>query len=158
MTITFEGPAIFVADMQAARAFYEGLLGQEVLADFGANVPFKSGFSLWLADHAMGVIYSGARQAREKQGQDNFEMYFEAQDLDAVWERVEKKWPDIIQPVHEAPWGQRGFRVRDPDGHIVEVGEPLPVMVNRFTGDGLTPEQIAERSGMPLEMVKGMLE
>lgn len=90
MTITFEGPAIFVADMQAARAFYEGLLGQEVLADFGANVPFKSGFSLWLADHAMGVIYSGARQAREKQGQDNFEMYFEAQDLDAVWERVEK--------------------------------------------------------------------
>ena len=158
MTITFEGPAIFVADVKASRAFYEDLLGQEVLADFGPNVPFKSGFSIWQADHAMGVIHSGRRKPRESQGQDNFEMYFEAPDLDAAWARIKKADVRILQPVHEAPWGQRGFRMLDPDGHIVELAEPLPVMVKRFTDDGLTPEQIAERSGMPVEMVRAMLE
>lgn len=158
MTITFEGPAIFVADIRASRTFYEDLLDQEVLADFGANVPFKSGFSLWQADAAVGVIYSDTQKARDSQGQDNFEMYFEASDLDTAWTRVKKAGVRIIQPVREAPWGQRGFRLYDPDGHIVEIGEPLAVMVRRFTDDGMTPEQIAERSSMPLEMVRGMLK
>ncbi len=158
MTITFEGPAIFVADIRASRTFYEDLLDQEVLADFGANVPFKSGFSLWEAEAAVDVIHSGTRKPQESQGQNNFEMYFEASDLDAVWARIKKAGVRIIQPVKEAPWGQRGFRLYDPDGHIVEIGEPLAAMVRRFTDDGMTPEQIAERSSMPLEMVQGMLK
>ena len=30
----------------------------------------------------------------------------------------------IVHPIRTEPWGQRVFRLLDPDGHIVEVGEP----------------------------------
>jgi uncharacterized glyoxalase superfamily protein PhnB len=32
---------------------------------------------------------------------------------------------DLIHPIVEQAWGQRVFRFYDPDGHAVEVGEPL---------------------------------
>ena len=158
MPITFEGPAIFVSDMQASRAFYEGLLEQEVLADFGANVPFKSGFSLWEAQYAVGVIYKGKREAPAQLGQDNVEYYFESPALDAVWAKVEQGWTDVIHPIEEAPWGQRGFRVHDPDGHVVEVGEPLTVLVKRLVGQGLNFQEISERTTIPVEMVAALSE
>lgn len=158
MHITFEGPAIMVTDMQASRAFYEGLLGQEILADFGENIPFKSGFSIWQADHASEVIFSGRQPRPAQLAQDNFELYFECTELDALWERITDTWDDIIHPILTAPWGQRGFRLRDPDGHIVEVGEPLPILVQRLLKEGLTPEQIAERTSIPVEMVTAMAE
>ena len=158
MPITFEGPAIMVADIKRSRAFYEELLHQEVLADFGQNVPFKSGFSLWQADHAIGVIYDGKRTPPARLGQDNVEFYFESPDLDETWTRITAAWNDVIHPIVEAPWGQRGFRLRDPDGHIVEIGEPLPVLINRLLGQGLTPEQVAERTSVPVEMVRQMSE
>ena len=156
MPITFEGPAIFVSDMQASRAFYEDLLEQEVLADFGANVPFKSGFSLWEARHAVDVIYQGRRKAPQTLGRDNVEYYFETPDLDAVWAKVEREWKAIIHPIAEAPWGQRGFRVHDPDGHVVEVGEPLTVLVRRLAGQGLSFEEISGRTSIPVEMVAAL--
>ncbi|MDD3311239.1 VOC family protein [Pseudodesulfovibrio sp.] len=158
MTIKFEGPAIMVADMQAARAFYEGLLGQEVLADFGANVPFKSGFSLWEADHALGVIYKDGRRPPAPLGRDNVEFYFESTDLDAAWARVSAGRADVIHPIEEAPWGQRCFRVHDPDGHIVEVGEPLPTLIKRLHSQGLTAEAISARTSVPIPMVEAMLQ
>jgi len=158
MTITFEGPAIMVADMQAARAFYEDLLGQEVLADFGANVPFKSGFSLWEAGHALNVIYKDGRRPPAPLGQDNVEFYFESPDLDAAWAKVSADWEDVIHPIEEAPWGQRCFRVHDPDGHIVEVGEPLSALIKRLHGQGMTAEAISERTTVPLPMVEAMLQ
>jgi len=156
MPITFEGPAIFVSDMQASRAFYEHLLEQEVLADFGPNIPFKSGFSLWEAKHAVNVIYKGRRQAPQTLGMDNVEYYFESPDLDAVWARVEREWKDVIHPIEEAPWGQRGFRVHDPDGHVVEVGEPLTMLVKRLVGQGLSHEEISARTSIPVEMVAAL--
>ncbi len=156
MPITFEGPAIMVSDIARSRAFYEGLLNQEVLADFGENVPFKSGFSIWQVDHATGVIFSGSKSRPTKLEQNNFELYFESAELDEAWAKIDANWDDIIHPIHTAPWGQRGFRLRDPDGHIVEIGEPLPVLVNRLLGEGLTPEEVSKRTSVPIEMVKAM--
>lgn len=153
MTITFEGPAILVADIDISRSFYTEIMGQEVLADHGPHVALKGGFSIWQAAHAIGVVYKGKRTPPNTLGQDNFELYFESPNLDEAWERVEKGCKTIIQPIEEAPWGQRGFRVHDPDGHIVEVGEPLPVLINRLLADGLTPEEVSERTSIPLEFI-----
>lgn len=46
------------------------------------------------------------------------------------------------------------FRVADPDGHLVEVGEPMPRVVARFAAEGLSVEVIAERTSMPVEIVR----
>jgi len=158
MKISFEGPAIFVEDIQQSRSFYEELLKQEVLADFGENIPFKSGFSLWKSSHATEVVFSGRQTPPAALAQNNFEMYFECAELDTIWTKVEAEWNDIIHPIHEAPWGQRGFRLRDPDGHIVEIGEPLATLFTRLLDEGMTTEEVAQRVGVPVEMVKGMTE
>lgn len=157
MEIKFEGPAILVKDMEKSRAFYEGLLKQEVLADFGKEmIPFKSGFSIWKDDHATGIIFDGKQQTPTQLANDNFEMYFETEGLDDVWEDIEARCADIIHPIREAPWGQRGFRLRDPDGYVVEVSESLKALFMRLLDMGMTPEKVAERVGVPLEMVSGM--
>jgi catechol 2,3-dioxygenase-like lactoylglutathione lyase family enzyme len=156
MTITFEGPALLVKDINASRAFYETVLEQAVLADHGRHVAFTGGFSIWQADYAIEVIHKGGRPCPARLGQDNFELYFESPDLDADFARVSTLWQAIIHPVETAPWGQRGFRLHDPDGHVVEVGEPLPVLVRRLMAEGLTPDEISERTSIPREAVVAM--
>jgi catechol 2,3-dioxygenase-like lactoylglutathione lyase family enzyme len=156
MTMTFEGPALLVADIDASRAFYEDILGQNVLADHGPHVAFASGFSIWQADHATEVIYSGARPRPATLGQGNLEMYFESETLDQDFARVNARWQEIIHPVQPAPWGQRGFRLHDPDGHVVEVGEPLPLLVRRLLAEGLTVAEISASTSIPVEAVAAM--
>jgi catechol 2,3-dioxygenase-like lactoylglutathione lyase family enzyme len=156
MTMTFSGPALLVADIAVSRAFYEDVLGQAVLADHGPHVAFAAGFSLWQADHATGVIYGGTRQRPAMLGTGNLELYFESEALDADHDRVSGLWKDIIHPVQEAPWGQRGFRLHDPDGHVVEVAEPLPMLVRRLLADGLSVEEISARTSIPAEAVAAM--
>jgi uncharacterized Zn finger protein len=87
-------------------------------------------------------------------GQDNFELYFETEDLDAIWTRLSNASVEVVHPVHEQPWGQRVIRVYDPDGHIVEVGEPMPLVIARFLAQGMAAEEVAERTLMPLEVVQ----
>lgn len=81
---------------------------------------------------------------------------FETECLDDVWKDIEARCADIIHPIREAPWGQRGFRLRDPDGYVVEVSKSLKVLFMRLLDMGMMPEKVAERVGVPLEMVNGM--
>ncbi len=55
-------------------------------------------------------------------GRDNLVLYFESDDLDAAFALVASKAP-IIHPIKIQDWGGRVFRIYDPDGHIVEIGE-----------------------------------
>jgi hypothetical protein len=91
-------------------------------------------------------------------GRKNFELYFEAVDLDAVWSRLTDAGVTMVHPIREHPWGQNVFRVYDPDGHIVEVGEPMPVVIQQFLAQGMTPEAVAERTSMLLEIVRQIVE
>jgi catechol 2,3-dioxygenase-like lactoylglutathione lyase family enzyme len=156
MTIRFEGPAVLVADIDASRAFYADILAQEVLADHGPHVAFAGGFSIWQADHAITIIHPGTAKPPARLGHDNFELYFESHDLDGDFQRVAAHWEALIHPIEEAPWGQRAFRLHDPDGHVVEVGEPLTVLVRRLMDQGLTATQISERTSIPADAVAAM--
>lgn len=157
MNITFEGPAVFVADIKRARNFYEEMLGQEMLADHGPHVVFKGGFSLWQTDSATEVIYGQAATLKGPLDAKNFELYFETENITAEWERVRKEC-EVINELAPAPWLQRCFRILDPDGHIVEIAEPLPQVINRLHAEGMSAEEINEKTGFPLEYVQYVLE
>jgi hypothetical protein len=45
----------------------------------------------------------------------------------------------------EHSWGQRAVRFRDPDGHIIEVGEDMCMVVYRFLDSGMTVAETAVR-------------
>jgi catechol 2,3-dioxygenase-like lactoylglutathione lyase family enzyme len=158
MTIQYQTAVLFVQDIEASRNFYENLLGQEVEMDFGPNVSFKGGFAIWQIEHAAQMIFERPVNGEGQLGRKNFELYFEAADLDAVWKRLTAAGVATVHPLREHPWGQCVFLVYDLDGHIVEIGEPMPVVIQRFLGQGMTPEAVAERTSMPLEIVRQIAE
>lgn len=156
MNIQFQSAVIFVKDIQKSRQFYEGVLGQTVMIDHGPNVGFEGGFALWEASHAHQII--GKQTDGSKLGQNNLELYFESAELDAVITMLTEAKSSFVHDVHEQPWGQRVLRVYDPDEHIVEVGEPMPVVIMRFAGQGMNAIEIAERTSMPIEIVTQILQ
>lgn len=156
MDIKLVSAVIFVKDIKASRRFYEEVLGQKVLMDHGPNVGFEGGFALWQRDHASQIIFN--RTIEEPSAPCNHaELYFETARLDDVRTRLESAGVEWIHPLIEQPWGQRVIRFYDPDGHILELGEPMPVVILRYFASGLTAEEIAQRTFMPLELVKQII-
>ncbi len=126
------------------------------MADFGRNIGFEGGLSLWEKEYALSVIF----EEKAKQiavGANNSEIYFECSDIEAFFERLTKGQVRVIHPVMEHPWGQRAFRVYDPDNHILEFAEPMSEVVLRLHHEGLGVEAIAAKSMMPPEFIKNIL-
>lgn len=72
------------------------------------------------------------------------EIVFEEQDFDGFLNKL-KKYPDIeyLGEVIEHSWGQRVIRFYDLDGHIVEVGEDMKMVLKRFLASSVTMEEIS---------------
>jgi hypothetical protein len=64
----------------------------------------------------------------------------------------------LIHGPREQPWGQRVVRLYDPDGHIVEVGETMEAVAKRFLGKGLSAEETAGRTSIPVEFVRACMD
>ncbi len=131
---------ISVADINAARKFYEDLFGLEVFQDYGKNVAFTCGLALqqdfeWLVGLSKDNILTKSN---------NIEICFEEQDFDGFLDKL-KKYPNIeyLGDLIEHSWGQRVIRFYDLDGHIIEVGEDMKMVVNRFLISGMTMEEVS---------------
>jgi predicted enzyme related to lactoylglutathione lyase len=153
MDIQFSSTVLFVKDIEASRKFYEGLLGQKVLIDHGVTLGFEKGFSLWHTEHAFPILFDASSGQEDKLGSECFELYFETEDLEAAWDKISVAGVEIMHPMSEQPWGQRVFRIFDPDGNIIEIGEPLPQVVIRLLSQGMIEEEIAEHLEISLEAV-----
>ncbi len=131
---------ISVADINAAKKFYEDLFGLEVFQDYGKNVAFTCGLALqqdfdWLVGLSKDNILTKSN---------NIEICFEEQDFDGFLDKL-KKYPNIeyLGDLIEHSWGQRVIRFYDLDGHIIEVGEDMKMVVNRFLISGMTMEEVS---------------
>lgn len=50
----------------------------------------------------------------------------------------------IVQDVTNIhSWGQRVIRFYDLDGHIIEVGESMKMVIKRFLASGMTMEEVS---------------
>jgi uncharacterized glyoxalase superfamily protein PhnB len=153
MEIKFVGPAIFVKDIKAACRFYTQVLGQKINVDFGVNVGFVGGLALWQRDYATQVIFKRPT-AEDEPHHDHAELYFETDQLDEVYKRLEEKGVEFIQPLGEQPWGARATCFYDFDGHIVELAEPMSTTIARMLAQGMTVEAVVQKTAMPLEIVQ----
>jgi len=115
----FCGGLLAVTDLERSKAFYKKYLNQDVIIDYGANVTLTGGFSLQTLESWRGFI--GGLDVNFK-GNDA-ELFFEADDYDAFLLSIDGL--KLVHPAVEHPWGQRGVRCYDPDGHIIEVGETI---------------------------------
>ena len=89
------------------------------------------GFFLFEGDFA---IHDGAALTRTIFGPDalpepgafgrrNLLLYFKDDDIEAAFARLKDRVA-LIHPLEAQAWGQRVFRFHDPDGHVIEIGEP----------------------------------
>ena len=139
---------ISVADINAARKFYEDLFGLEVFQDYGRNIAFTCGLALqqdfdWLVN---------LPKERVLKKSNNAEIVFEEQEFDGFLNKL-KKYPDIeyLGEVIEHSWGQRVIRFYDLDGHIIEVGEDMKMVIKRFLASGMNMEEIAVKMDASVE-------
>lgn len=154
--LKFNAPLIVVDDMARSRHFYEQLLGQKVKFDFGPNVQFDN-FSIHLKSHFQSLLGAEAQYpvtAKAHWG----ELYFEADEIEPIYQRLNGEGIEFIHPICEQPWGQRVMRFYDPDGHVIEIGETMEAAVQRLYGQGLSNDLIMERTGMPRGFVEGAIQ
>ncbi len=158
MDVRYISAVLFVRDMAVSRRFYEGIFGQQVDTDFGKNVGYASGLALWEAGVAHEIIYDREFTDSAPLGRQNFEVYFESDDIEVAWQELQAAGATVIQPLYEQPWGQRTLRIADPDGHIVDVGEPMVLAIKRLAAQGLDPAAIKAKTMMPMPVIKDILQ
>ncbi|QIB68216.1 glyoxalase [Aminipila butyrica] len=150
----YQGVCIAVKDVNLAKKFYQDLFGLAVFQDYGINVSF-GGLSLqqkfdWLL---------GIPKERVLKESHNMELYFEEDDFDAFIAKLEQR-DDIRylgEGVKEAGWGQRSIRFYDLDGHIIEVGEDMQMVVKRFLDSGMSLEETSKRMDVSVSDLEALL-
>ena len=147
------GVLIAVSDMENSRRFYHDVLGLKVLEDFGANVTLEGGIFLQTLDTWKMFIHTDQILLPNHAG----ELYFEEEDIERFCKRLASLDVRYVHPLFEHRWGQRVVRFYDPDGHVIEVGERLDVVVRRFFEGGLSVIETAERMDVPIGMVLSTL-
>lgn len=149
----YAGTLIAVKDMEISKRFYHDVLGLDVAADFGANVMLDGGIFLQTLDTWEQFIRTDNVILQNNAG----EMYFVEEDIDAFSEHLRSFEINYVHELLEHPWGQRVVRFYDPDGHIIEVGEMIKAVIERFLKSGMTLEEVAERMDVPVEYVRNVI-
>ena len=149
----FVCPLLVVKDIAASVRFYQELFGLAVAYDFGENVSFVNGPALQsLASFAKITEISDDTVFCRPH---NMELYFEEEEFDAFAARLAaRKNIRYLHDVIEHPWGQRVVRFYDPNFHIIEVGEPMDVVIRRCLTGGMNVAETAAKTQHPLEMVR----
>jgi catechol 2,3-dioxygenase-like lactoylglutathione lyase family enzyme len=150
----YQGVCIAVRDIARSRKFYQDLFGLEVFQDYGINISF-GGLSLqqdfdWLLNIPKDKILNEPH---------NMELYFEADDFDGFVAKLERRG-DIRylgDGVKEAAWGQRTIRFYDLDGHIIEVGENMKMVVRRFLDAGMSMAETSKRMDVSISDLEKLL-
>ena len=150
----FHSSVIFVTDIEKSKDFYIRLLNQKIEHDFGKNVIFKDGITIWeiRPKHIIN------QQLKTKNDSNRFELYFETERLDDTFKKLNRNKVEFLHEIHEEPWGQRTMRFFDPDKHLIEMGEPLHIFVNNLNKQGLSTEQISRKSGIPIDTVISLIK
>lgn len=144
-----------VSNVNLSRKFYENLFGLELYQDYGINISFTCGLALqqdfaWLVNLPKDKVLKDSN---------NIEICFEEEAFDDFLEKI-AKYPDIkyLGDVIEHSWGQRVIRFYDPDRHIIEVGESMKMVINRFLTSGLDMEEISIKMNASIEDLEKLLK
>jgi predicted enzyme related to lactoylglutathione lyase len=113
---------ILVKDIKASKDYYQGTLGLEILSDWESMIIFKDRFAIHQSSLLQPQANIKSELKKGSQGCGNVVIYFEVDNIKDEYERLLRKGVKIIHGIISLPW-QKIFRCKDPDGHIIEIGE-----------------------------------
>ncbi|WP_455682564.1 VOC family protein [Thomasclavelia sp.] len=152
----YKGAMLVVKDIEKSKEFYTKILQVRIISDLGVNVTFTGGLSLQ-TEESWSQFTDCKKNFFVYQG-NVAEFYFEEENFDAFIERIENQNVDVLEGVITMPWGQKIIRFYDPDNHIIEVGEDLAVMIKRLYKDGMSIDQLVEKTYMKKGIIERMLK
>jgi len=150
----YQGVCIAVKDISLSKKFYQDLFGLAVFQDYGRNISF-GGLSLQQDfDWLLGIPKKSVLNESH-----NMELYFEENEFDDFISKLDQREGIryIGDGVKEAEWGQRSVRFYDLDGHIIEVGENLKMVVKRFLDSGLSMAETSKRMDVSVSDLETLL-
>lgn len=105
-------PDLSTTDPDTAAAFYQQVLGLEVVMDHGWIVT--------LADPGRDAVQLSVTTA-DATAPCLPVVSIEVDDVDAAHRAALAAGADAVHPLTDEPWGVRRCFVRDPDGHVVNI-------------------------------------
>jgi catechol 2,3-dioxygenase-like lactoylglutathione lyase family enzyme len=109
MSVSLEGVTLHVRDVERSLEFYARIPGVLVLHHRPGD------FALLQVGNGRLGLLQGNRETL-------FHIEFDADNLDSMYEELRTVGLEPESPPTERPWGQRDFRLIDPDGNMVEFG------------------------------------
>lgn len=140
---------LVVSDIEKSVEFYNKLFGLQIVADFGANKTLTGGLALQTQETYKKFIENDTISY----GGNNFELYFEVDDFDNFADKLSGFDIVYVHQIKTHSWGQRVVRFYDLDRNIIEVGENMKTVCQRFLDSGMTPEQVASRMDVPIQYI-----
>ena len=122
-------PIIAVGSVDEVRNFYVDALGfQHVMGMVGKDGQLD--FCTVVLGEARVMFSRAPGGSRLSAGKQPVEIYLEVEDVDALHNRLKKKGVAISDPLTVQWWGDRTFKVLDPNGYEIwfytNVAEPKP--------------------------------
>ncbi|AWI09100.1 VOC family protein [Ereboglobus luteus] len=154
-------PVLFVKDAPKACQFYTKLLGFTVTLNNGdLNYMFEEGLTLWqIMDDNIVSKTLGSENIYNSESPSRFELCFETENLDAIHKRLKEHGVKFLHEINTEIWGQRAVRFYDIDGHLIEIGEAMPIFLKRiYDEEGGNLEATAKRTFMPVPALKQILQ
>lgn len=115
---------LYVADLQATRDFYEGIMGLECFAlREGRHAFFRAGESVLLCFISEATKEETNLPPHYGSGKLHFAFECPPEEYEEWKDRMQNAGVEII---HEQEWGEgiRSFYFHDPDGHVAEIVVP----------------------------------
>ncbi|MGI9017898.1 MAG: VOC family protein [Euzebya sp.] len=106
---------LVVRDMDVAVAFYDALGLRTVHGGSGGD----------FTSYAIAGSYLNLQQGDPGHSDQWGRVILHVSDVDAMWRRVVDAGGTPDGQPEDAPWGERYFHVRDPDGHELSFARPL---------------------------------
>ncbi|PLX01493.1 MAG: hypothetical protein C0594_13130 [Marinilabiliales bacterium] len=154
MKPVFHSTVLYVSNIDASRNFYEKVIGLIAIQDFGKSVSYLSGISLYeiQANHKL--------SSRISNNKDNnaFELYFECENIEEVYNVHRNNNTRFLHPIEEESWGQKTFRIYDPDDNIIAFGESLDISVKRMHSEGYNIDQICDKTSIEKAAIESILD
>ena len=122
-------PIIAVGSVDAARDFYVNTLGFTHMMGVVGKDGQLDFCSLLLGEAQM--MFMRGRPAAPAGSPQSVDVYVEVEDVDAFHARLQKKGVPIHDPLKLQWWGDRTFKVQDPNGYVLwfytHVSDPKPL-------------------------------
>ncbi|MFV0341916.1 MAG: VOC family protein [Anaerocolumna sp.] len=142
-----------VENIEVSKSFYKELFGLQVIHDFGENVILMEGLVLQEKK-----LWETAIAKMTNLGGHNACLYFEENNMADFIDKLNNCNYQIeyVTPCMERDQGQRVVRIYDPDRHVIEVSESVEFVARRLLREGLTVEEVVEKTRMPYSYVEMM--